>query len=276
MPKQGFISWSGEEARTLAERLQQFLRHVLANPTLFVASKDIAPGASWFSVISEQLDLCDVGVIIVTPQNKERPWLHFEAGAIAKRVGSGAAIPLLCGVAKGELSGTALAQLQALDMNAEDLRKLCGRLNDLLGQGLEPSHIDEAFEMWWAKFESLLVDPSLWGTVAPTTKEPTIADVSVQLNQINTAISQIADRLKKHPELALGIHGQGQLATMNLADLQHIIDGAKPSMLARPITVQDLRPDDDWTARLKALTDAAVAARLDVPPAKSTPKDGAS
>lgn len=197
MAKEGFISWSGPESQKIAENLRDFMLYVLANPTLFVASKDLKGGEIWFTQISARLEACDVGVIVVTPQNKSKPWLHFEAGAIAKKVGQSAAIPLLCGTPIGDLSGTALAQMQALEMNRTGLRELCARLNDLLELGLAESHIDTAFDMWWTKYESLLTDPSLWeGDVKPR-KTPTTSDLSVQLTQISTTLSSLADRLDR-------------------------------------------------------------------------------
>ncbi|MFJ6025127.1 TIR domain-containing protein [Brevundimonas sp. NPDC092305] len=195
MPKSGFISWSGDESRTIAENLKQLFGFVLASPQLFVASKDLKAGDVWFTEIAAQLDACDVGVIVVTPQNLTRPWLHFEAGAIAKRVGRSAAIPLLCGVSTGELANTPLAQLQALSTSHVDIQALCHRLNELLELGLQESHIDTAFPVWWERFEGGINNPDLWKGVKKERSSPTTADLSVQLTQIASALSDISDRL---------------------------------------------------------------------------------
>ena len=44
MTKSGFISWSGDESRLIAENLKQLFGFVLASPQLFVASKDLKAG----------------------------------------------------------------------------------------------------------------------------------------------------------------------------------------------------------------------------------------
>lgn len=197
MAKEGFISWSGPESQKIAENLRDFMKYVLANPTLFVASKDLKGGEIWFTKISARLDACDVGVIVVTPQNKIKPWLHFEAGAIAKKVGQSAAIPLLCGTPIGDLSGTPLAQMQALEMGRSGLRELCTRLNDLLELGLAEADVDTTFAMWWTKYETLLTHPSLWEGDAKPRKTPTTSDLSVQLTQISTTLSGLVDRVNR-------------------------------------------------------------------------------
>jgi len=199
MAKSGFISWSGDESRTIAEHLKELFSFVLASPQLFVASKDLKAGDVWFTEIASRLDACDVGVIVVTPQNLSRPWLHFEAGAIAKRVGRSAAIPLLCGVSTGDLANTPLAQLQALTTSDTDIQKLCHRLNELLELGLEAAYIDTAFPMWWEKYHGGINNADLWKGTTKEKLPPTTADLSVQLTQIASALSDISDRLPARP-----------------------------------------------------------------------------
>ena len=48
---EAFISWSGQEARTIAERIRPLFKKVLPNPTLFVASEDLKAGDVWFTKI---------------------------------------------------------------------------------------------------------------------------------------------------------------------------------------------------------------------------------
>lgn len=265
MSKQGFISWSGDESRKIAEALQEFFSFVLPNPSLFVASKDLQAGEVWFTEIAERLDACDVGVIVVTPQNIARPWLHFEAGAISKRVGRSAAIPLLCGVANGELAGTPLAQLQALTVTRENVRKLTSRLNDLLELGVTESHIDNTFRVWWDHYKDKIANPDLWKGSSPKKAAPTIADLSVQMAQISAALADLTDRVdRSNRTVAPGIYGQGQLATLNLDDMKRIL-ADRPLTLNRPVKVANIADDETWAARLKVITDAVDAARLQVP-----------
>lgn len=199
MPKQGFISWSGDESRSVAEALKDFFAVVLPNPTLFVASKDLQAGEVWFTEIAEKLEACDIGVIVVTPQNINKPWLHFEAGALSKRVGRSAAIPLLCGVANGELAGTPLAQLQALTVSEANMRKLTSRLNDLLELGVSEGHIDSTFPVWWERYSNRIADPEIWKGTSPKKAAPTTADLSVQISQVAAAISDLTERVNRAP-----------------------------------------------------------------------------
>lgn len=196
MAKQGFISWSGDESRKIAEQLQKLFGHVLAAPQMFVASKDLKAGEVWFTEIAHRLDACDVGVIVVTPQNVTKPWLHFESGAIAKRVGRSAAIPLLCGVSTGDLSGTPLAQLQAITTTETDVRELCNRLNELLELGLPDSHLSEAFPVWWGMLSAGIDNPDLWKGTKKGPHTPSTSDLSVQISQLSAAVAELGELVR--------------------------------------------------------------------------------
>lgn len=195
MAKQGFISWSGEESRGIAEQLKDLFGLVLPAPQLFVASRDIKAGEVWFTEIAQRLEACDVGVIVVTPQNLNKPWLYFEAGALAKKVGRSATIPLLCGVSVGDLANTPLASLQSLTTSEADIMELCGRLNEVLDLGLAASHIDRAFPKWWADFADKIDNPEIWKGSKKEGRQPTTADLSVQITQVASALADLSDRL---------------------------------------------------------------------------------
>lgn len=248
MAKQGFISWSGEGSRKIAEQLQKLFAHVLAAPTMFVASKDLKAGEVWFTEIANRLDLCDVGVIVVTPENLTKPWLHFEAGAIAKRVGRAAAIPLLCGVSTGQLSGTPLAQLQAITTSEDDIRGLCHRLNELLELNLTETHISEGFPVWWERLGSGVHDPKAWKTSAGIPREPTLSDLTVQLSQLSAGLAELTEHVR----------GRGRAGLLKLAATPET-DRERLQRLADRYA--DLHSDDSYSRRL-GLIGEAVPNRL--------------
>jgi hypothetical protein len=45
---------------------------------------DIDAGARGFDEIKERLDVSGFGIIVITTENMEKPWLNFEAGALSK------------------------------------------------------------------------------------------------------------------------------------------------------------------------------------------------
>lgn len=114
---QGFISFSGERSKKVAEILRDELDDLLSEVDLFVSEHDIASGARWRGEIEEELNNAQFGILCVTPENKGEEWLLFEAGALSrqdKRV-----VPYLLGLEKTDLSGP-LADIQAVEANKED------------------------------------------------------------------------------------------------------------------------------------------------------------
>ena len=79
-----FISWSGERSRAIAQSLREWLPYVLPNAKPWMSAADIDRGSRWSSEISQELDRANVGIICLTPDNLEAPWVLFEAGALSK------------------------------------------------------------------------------------------------------------------------------------------------------------------------------------------------
>ena len=58
-------------------------------------SPEMSKGDRFEFILSGELEESDVGVFVLTPENLLSPWLHFEAGAIAKRSGKSAVMTYL-------------------------------------------------------------------------------------------------------------------------------------------------------------------------------------
>lgn len=83
-----FISWSGRRSQAVAEMLNDWIKCVLQASRPWLSTRDIDRGALWFSEIHDQLRDTSVGIICLTQENKERPWILFESGALAKGLSS--------------------------------------------------------------------------------------------------------------------------------------------------------------------------------------------
>ncbi|MCK1284356.1 toll/interleukin-1 receptor domain-containing protein [Bradyrhizobium sp. 44] len=70
----------------------------------YMSSEDIEKGTHWSSSIRHELDSTSFGILILTPENTESPWLHFEAGAIAKSVIDGRVAPILFGLKPSDIA----------------------------------------------------------------------------------------------------------------------------------------------------------------------------
>ena len=106
-----FISWSGERSRALAEVLRRWLPAVIQVVKPYYSPDDTVKGARWSTEIAKELESSRVGLICVTPENLDAPWLLFEAGALSK-LGKSRVCPILFGVDPIDIKGP-LVQFQA-------------------------------------------------------------------------------------------------------------------------------------------------------------------
>jgi hypothetical protein len=79
-----FLCWSGERSRQFATAASQFLTNIFDHVVEPVISSDIEKGAVWFEDLSDTLRQARVGLLCLTPEAVGSPWLHFEAGILAK------------------------------------------------------------------------------------------------------------------------------------------------------------------------------------------------
>jgi hypothetical protein len=90
-----FITWSGERAKTVAEAIREWLPSVIQAVDPWMSEADIRAGGRWQSELNQQLEHTDFGIVVLTPESLSAPWIHYEAGALAKKVDIGAVCPYL-------------------------------------------------------------------------------------------------------------------------------------------------------------------------------------
>lgn len=79
-----FISWSGQRSRAVAELLKNWIKMVVQGTDPWISTQDLESGSLWLSEINQQLGASATGIVCITQENKTAPWIHFEAGALAK------------------------------------------------------------------------------------------------------------------------------------------------------------------------------------------------
>ena len=84
-----FVSWSGERSHRAAFGLKSLLEDVFQRAVQVFISEDISPGDNWVQRIQEELKQSEIGIVCLTHDNFQSPWLLFEAGAVAIALGSG-------------------------------------------------------------------------------------------------------------------------------------------------------------------------------------------
>lgn len=153
MASKVFISWGGDLSKKLAQEINNWLPSVLQFVAPYFTPEDIEKGARWESNIAEELSSSNVGIICLTKDNIDRPWILFEAGALSKNFGKSNVCTILFDVDSTNITGP-LTCFQATKFEKADFKKLLQTINNTGGDlKLKPNTLDDVFEMWWPKLE---------------------------------------------------------------------------------------------------------------------------
>lgn len=149
-----FISWSGAQSKALAEILHQWLPAVIQALRPYFTPDDIAKGTRWATEISKVLEDSRVGLLCITRESAEAPWVMFEAGALAKSLDKSRVIPILFELEPADLTGP-LVQFQAARFDKTDIKRVLTTINGELGDGrLAQDVLENVFDMWFPQLES--------------------------------------------------------------------------------------------------------------------------
>ena len=123
-----FISWSGSFSRNIAIILHDWLPMVIQSIDPYVSSEEIDKGARWIVNISKELEATNFGIICITEENVDAPWLSFEAGALSKSLQYSRVLPFLIGLKNSDFKGP-LSQFQTSTFDKNDVNKLILSIN---------------------------------------------------------------------------------------------------------------------------------------------------
>jgi len=148
-----FISWSGNRSKAVAEILADWIKCVIQATRPWISTRDIDRGALWFSEINDQLKDTSVGIICLTQENVNRPWILFEAGALAKGLSSNRVCTLLVDLKAADVEDP-LAQFNHTLPEKDSMWSLVRTLNSSsCANGLDERILEQIFNTYWGQFE---------------------------------------------------------------------------------------------------------------------------
>ena len=152
-----FLSWSGDKSKLIAESLKDWLEQVIQSTEPWI-STSIEKGKKWSKEISDKLEESKVGIICLTRENLNAPWILFEAGAISKSSDSYVCTFLTDISSPSEITGP-LSSFQHTRFTKEELLKLCKTINNRIkdnkgGKPLNEKSLEEVFEVFFPKLET--------------------------------------------------------------------------------------------------------------------------
>lgn len=200
-----FLSWSGDLSHKVALELREWLPFVIQSVEPYVSSEDIDKGSRWSIDIAKELEDSSFGILCVTPQNIDAPWLNFEAGALSKAFTTSNVSPFLFGLKPSDLKKSPLLQFQSTLYDKKDLLKLVLSINNALGkEKLDDSKLKPTFDIWYeqlkVKLDSLLKE---------TTSKTESKSEAQNENNSNEAVEEILEltreqfKILRNPEMIL-------------------------------------------------------------------------
>lgn len=153
---QVFISWSGERSKNIAQALNWFLPRVINTIDPWMSAEGIDPGVRWNADIASHLETTNFGIICLTSNNLDAPWIHFEAGAISKFIDKSFVVPYLLDIKPIDIVGP-LTQFQSKIANKTDTRKIIEKIYELSISNDEfripMDVIKDTYEKYWVDFK---------------------------------------------------------------------------------------------------------------------------
>lgn len=252
-----FISWSGARSRAVAELMSDWIKCVLQASQPWISTRDIDKGAIWFSEISDQLKDTAAGIVCLTRENKDKPWILFETGALAKGLSTNRVCTFLVDLNASDVEDP-LAQFNHTTPDQSSLWGLTCSLNNCLGdRGLEERILKQVFDTYWPKFYEGF-NKAIEGNPPGEKVEPR-SDQSI-LSEILSNTRMLASRVR---DLEGRLDGTGSgHGRIDVKDSEDVVKGAIDRLIAGispEEIVQELRREGYSLSSAKNIIGTAYA-----------------
>lgn len=190
-----FMSWSGQRSHAAAEVIGWWVSCVIQASRPWISSVDVDRGTLWFSEITNVLADTSVGIVCLTHENKNRPWILFEVGALAKGLSTSRVCTFLCDLDPHDIQDP-LAQFNHTKPDKDGMKKLARTLNGVLGaNGLDPNVLNDACDTYWPQFKvkyaAAMETFPLAGPVEVRSKDDVLEEILDSVRGMNQRVRQL-------------------------------------------------------------------------------------
>lgn len=152
-----FISWSGPQSKWVAEALRKWLPRIVQSAKPWMSDADIEKGTRGLNEVSSGLQGMKVGVVCLTPENMDAPWILYEAGALSKSIDQTRLCTYLLGGLQSQDVKPPLSMFQWTNPDKQDTQKLVRTINKAVSDKPVPEvDLDYLFDLVWPDLESTL------------------------------------------------------------------------------------------------------------------------
>jgi len=146
-----FVSWSGDRSGHVASALSVLLKATMPGVPAWTSQQDLDLGHPWHDTLRRVLDTSQYGILCLTPENLNAPWLLFEAGAISKSIEAAHVVPYLLNV-KGADLAPPLSLFQGVAADEDGTWRLVKSVASTLARPLDEAGLRSAFDVHWPAF----------------------------------------------------------------------------------------------------------------------------
>ncbi|MEJ6816302.1 hypothetical protein [Pseudomonas sp. LF-5] len=213
-----FVSWSGKRSKLVAELLSDWIKCVLQASQPWISTRHIDKGAIWFSEISDQLRETAAGIVCLTQENKNKPWILFETGALAKGLSTNRVCTFLIDLGPADIEDP-LAQFNHTTPDQTSMWGLISSLNSCLEAArLDERILQQVFDTYWPKFEAdfaatLLASPQE-EYVEPRSEDSILAEILANTRSLSGRVRELEHRVALSPEPAIEVSYPSNVRTV--------------------------------------------------------------
>jgi len=186
-----FLSWSGDRSKAVAEVFGRWLSQVIQAVEPWI-SVDISKGIRWAPEVTDKLEASRVGIICLTPENVESPWLLFEAGALSK-TRDAYVCTFLVDMDASDVEPP-LAQFQHTTDDKLDVGRLLRTINAAVARAgeraLSEAVLTDVFETFWPRLHEQLAHIA---ASRPPAAPPARSDAEI-LDELLTTVRNLERR----------------------------------------------------------------------------------
>lgn len=254
-----FISWSGSRSLEAAKAIVNWLPMILHYVKPWLSESGIEAGSRWSPKVAEELEQTHFGILLITPENLTAPWVLFEAGAIAKSLGSEArVVPVLLGVDPSQIAGP-LAEFQAKNLDSRGMYDVVRSIQSAADEPHDQAIVDALFENLWPPLQETIneIPESVIEDTGRRSVEEILDDLVLTVRSLGHQIDRISTQFSG---------GRTDSAELQVIDLRPSRDRAPVSRSAVVLAnaAEDVAQADatkDELASLRGLVDRLAKER---------------
>jgi hypothetical protein len=192
-----FLTWSGSESREIASTLRTFFQDVLHPVEVFFSEEDIEKGSIWIEELNRHIKESQYCIVCLTNENKNNPWIIFEAGALSNGIARQKVIPCLVNMKLTELEPP-LSLFQAITLEKDAISKVVFQINGVSESPKSDDQLRRIFDVCYPDLQTKIDQiREKFSGIAPlrSLQKPTISDIASSLENLFKLMQSIDGKL---------------------------------------------------------------------------------